>query len=134
MVLSAIACHNHNSKPSHLRAAPPKHKHAVKRVDVRPECNREGPALLATASFLLFLSYVLPFIGGVVEAAHPASPLTDGAGLEAIFVPGLLQDCEGSKSVARQPVRQCDSQTSIGDAAETQAEMLRSKTSSTQRD
>jgi hypothetical protein len=57
-----------------------------KPVDMRPESNSESAAPLATASFLLFLSFALPFIGGLGEATHPGSQLTDGRLLFGIIL------------------------------------------------
>src|SRR5215470_2657050 len=53
---------------------------------MRPRSNGESPALLTTAAFLLFLSFALPFIGGLGEATHLVSPLTDGGALFGIIL------------------------------------------------
>jgi hypothetical protein len=80
-------------------------QHAVKRVDLRPECYRESPVLMATASFLLFLSFVLPFIGGLAEAAHLAPPVTDGGVLFGIILGAIARGVIGLSLVGKSSLR-----------------------------
>jgi hypothetical protein len=72
---------------------------------MRPESNGESPALLTTASFLLFLSFVFPFIGGLGEATHLVSPLTDGGVLFGIILGAIACGVVGLSLVGKSSLR-----------------------------
>jgi len=72
---------------------------------MRPESNSDNPAPLATASFLLFLSFALPFIGWLGEAAHLVSPLTDGGMLFAIILGAIACGVIGLSLVGKSSLR-----------------------------
>jgi hypothetical protein len=72
---------------------------------MRPGSNGESPALLATASFLLFLSLALPFIGGLGEATHLGSPLTDGGVLFGIILGAIACGVIGLSLIGKSPRR-----------------------------
>jgi hypothetical protein len=72
---------------------------------MRPESNGESPALLTTASFLLFLSFVFPFIGGLGEATHLVSPFTDGAVLFGSILGAIACGVIGLSLVGKSSLR-----------------------------
>src|SRR5215831_10285031 len=72
---------------------------------MRPESNGDNPAPLATASFLLFLSLALPFIGGLGEATHSVSRLTDGGVLFGIIIGSIASGVIGLSLIGKSSLR-----------------------------
>jgi hypothetical protein len=55
-------------------------------MSTKPESDGATTPVLAMASLLIVLSVALPLVGGLGEAAHIVSPLTDGAWLFGIIL------------------------------------------------
>src|SRR5271166_6478606 len=56
-------------------------------MSTKPESDGASTPVLAMASLLIALSVALPLVGGLGEAAHMVSPLTDGALLFGFLSP-----------------------------------------------
>jgi hypothetical protein len=70
-----------------------------------PESNSESPAPVAAARLLLLLSFALPFIGGLAEAAHLVSPLSDGGVLFGVIFGAVACGVIGLSLVGRSSLR-----------------------------